>query len=123
MHRILMNAKSDEIVDHKNHKKNDNRKCNLRIGNKSNNAMNAHIRSDNTSGTTGVCFNKRDDGWDAYIHIDGKKLFLGTFDKIMDAIKERHKAEEKYFKEWSYMNSIGKYNNDTNELNNEEEVS
>ena len=79
--------------------------------------MNANMRSDNTSGTTGVSFNKRDNTWCASIQLNGEKITLAYFSDIKDAIKARHEAEEKYFKEWSYKNSTGKYNNEKENLN------
>jgi hypothetical protein len=40
MHRLILNAKDGEIVDHINNKPNDNRRSNLRISNKSLNGLN-----------------------------------------------------------------------------------
>ena len=117
MHRLIMDITDNKDIDHKNHNKNDNRKSNLRVCNRSNNAMNANMRSDNTSGATGVSFNKRDNTWCASIQLNGEKITLGYFSDIKDAIKARHEAEEMYFKEWSYKNSTGKYNNEKENLN------
>lgn len=54
LHRLLIDAPDDSLVDHKNGDTLDNRKSNLRLCNKSQNAMNTGIRSTNTSGCTGV---------------------------------------------------------------------
>ena len=61
-------------------------------------AIRHHHRSDNTSGVTGVSWNKRRSKWEAYIRFQGKQIHLGLYDKIEDATKARAQAEEKYFK-------------------------
>lgn len=55
------------------------------------------LRKNNTSGKTGVYFNKGKKKWSAEIMLKGKKIHLGYFDKKQDAIKARKQAEEKYF--------------------------
>ena len=102
-HNIVMGNKS---IDHKNHKKYDNRKSNLRKASASQNQMNATKRSDNTSGFTGVSWDKNKNKWIAYIAINGKQEYLGAFNKKENAINARKEAEDKYFGEWSYDNSI-----------------
>lgn len=86
--------------------RNDNRKSNLRIVTKSQNSMNKKIMSNNTSGVTGVGRNKSKKRWTAYIVVNNKQINLGVFDDINDAIKSRKAAEEKYFGEYSYDNSM-----------------
>lgn len=51
----------------------------------------------NTSGHTGVSFNKKDKRWIAYIVVQGKRHYLGSFLCIEDAINARETAEKKYF--------------------------
>lgn len=51
---------------------------------------------------TGQRFGK----WIAQIGYKGKKIYLGSFLKFDDAVKVRKEAEEKYFGEYSYDNSI-----------------
>jgi len=52
----------------------------------------------NSSGFTGVGFNKNAKKWSAYITFAGKQHFLGYFSDINEAIAARKKAEEVYFK-------------------------
>lgn len=111
LHRLVMNAKEGEIVDHKKHDPSDNRKEFLRIGSQSKNMMNTSLRKDNTSETTGVYFCKNRGRWSAEIQVNKRKVYLGLFNNKTDAIAARKKAEEKYFKDWSYKNSVGKDNN------------
>ena len=58
---------------------------------------NLKISKNNTSGKTGVTFNKRKQKWFAYITLKGNRIFLGYFENKEDAIKARLKAEEEYF--------------------------
>lgn len=105
MHRIIMNVKNrDIIVDHINHIKNDNRKKNLRVGTSSNNNMNRVPLFEDKE--PGVTWDKQTCKWRAYITVNYKKIDLGRFVNYEDAIAVRKKAEEQYFGEWSYDNSI-----------------
>lgn len=116
LHRLVMNATSGQIVDHVQHNLYDCRKEELRIGTQSNNMMNLSMRIDNTSGTTGVWLDKRNNNWVAEIKVNKEKINLGSFVNKNDAIKARRNAEEKYFKNWSYKNSTGLYNNENLEV-------
>ena len=51
----------------------------------------------NTSGFKGVSWDKKRKRWEAYIHFKYKKIHLGLYDDIEDAVKARKQAEEKYF--------------------------
>ena len=116
MHRLVMGLsdKDEEIlVDHINHNTLDNRKCNLRFATKSQNTMNAVLRSDNTSGVSGVYWHKTNQKWISRIDKDGKSIYLGCFDNYQDAVLARQKAEQIYFKEYSYQNSIKTQQNDS----------
>lgn len=57
-------------------------------------------RATNTSGVTGVSWNKRRGKWEAYIQLQGQKIHLGLYDKIEDAAKARARAEEDYFQKF-----------------------
>lgn len=108
MHILIMDADGfNKDVEHKNHNTRDNRKSNLRMATRSQNAMNVGIRSNNTSGTTGVYYNKNRRVWYSKITINNKEVYLGSFLNKEDAIAARRDAEERYFKEFSYNNSIG----------------
>ncbi len=85
-----------EEVDHINGITSDNRWSNLRVGDKSMNQRNRRIRHDNTSGATGVQWNKYKSKWEASIRNSGKRIYLGTFIELDDAIQTRKDAEIKY---------------------------
>lgn len=104
LHRLIV--KTDKIVDHINHRKYDNRKCNLREVTNQQNTMNQSLKSNNTSGVTGVDFIKNTSKWRARIKSNNKEIHLGVFDTFDDAVKARKEAEDKCFGEYSYNNSI-----------------
>lgn len=85
------------LIDHINRNPLDNRKENLRESNKSLNAHNTGIRSNNTSGITGVCWYKNTKRWVARIGIIGKKkIELGNFKDKKNAVIARLQGELKY---------------------------
>lgn len=107
MSRLVMNEHNPCVrIDHRNHNTMNNRKSNLRRATSSENAMNSELSSANTSGVTGVLFDKRWNKWVASIMVNYKSIHLGGFDKFDDAVKARKEAEEKYFGEFSYDNSM-----------------
>lgn len=108
LHRIIMSPDKGEVVDHINHNKFDNRKCNLRNCAKAQNNINTGLRIDNTSGYKGVTYRQDRSKWCATIRFEGKTYYLGLYTNKYDAIKARKEAEEKFFGEWSYQNSITK---------------
>ena len=97
---------SKSPIDHINHIKHDNRKDNLRIVNKSQNAMNQTTSSVNTSGVTGVGWHKAKGKWRAYIKINYKQIELGYFDSFEEAKQVRLQAENEHFGKYSYKNSM-----------------
>lgn len=96
-HRIIwkMATGSDpDVIDHKNRNRSDNRISNLVSGSISDNQKNMKTRSDNTSGYTGVCFNKKlRKPWEVTISIDKKPVRLGRFMTLEEAIEVRKAAE------------------------------
>lgn len=109
LHRVVMSAKSNDIVDHIRHNKEesnyDNRKSNLRIVGYSENAMNAVIPSNNKSGYKGVFYDNTRNKWVARICINNKTTHIGSYTSLEDAIKARRDAERKYFGEYNYCDS------------------
>ena len=106
MHRLIMNCLNlDNVeVDHIKHNIKDNRKSQLRIATLSQNKMNQKLRSDNTSGVTGVSFYKN--AWNVKIYKDKKPIYIGRYKNFKDAVNARREAEEKYYREYSYKNSM-----------------
>lgn len=85
-----------EQVDHINHGKTDNRWSNLRMVSNTENHKNMKMQSNNTSGVTGVSWERRRDKWVVRIKDCGKYLHLGYFEDFFEAICTRKSAEIRY---------------------------
>ena len=101
LHRFIIDAKEDDVVDHIDRNRLNCMKENLRIVNMSENAKNRGIRNDNSSGVTGVGWSEQKNKWVAYIYYDNKHMYLGAFDNKEEAIIQRLKTENKYFGEFA----------------------
>lgn len=97
MHQIIVGKWSD----HNDRNPLNNRKYNLRKASYAENSQNHSKRKDNTSGITGVTFNKRMNKWQVCININKKRTHLGSFINKEDAIITRLKAESKYYGEYA----------------------
>lgn len=107
MHRLIMNAKPYEQVDHINGNCLDNRKVNLRLcSNKENTRNRTRLNKNNTSGFKGVSWYKWYNKWLAQIKVDYKTKTLGYFESKEDAAKAYNKAAKKYFNKFANINKI-----------------
>lgn len=80
-------------IDHINGVKNDNRIENLRAVTRQENGKNQKLYNTNTSGVTGVYWQKKALKWRAQITMNGRLLCLGRYVKKDDAIAARKAAE------------------------------
>ena len=83
-------------IDHINHRRDDNRLVNLRDVTQAENCRNKSKRSNNTSGVTGVSWNKAARKWCARIQVNSKQIYLGSFNNIADAITARADAKVEF---------------------------
>lgn len=105
-HRIVMNAKPGQVVDHINKNRADNRKCNLRCCKRAENDRNRNTYSTNTSGVTGVYFDKQRGKWAASISYNKKRILIGRFTTKEDAIRARLEKEAELFKEFAPQRAL-----------------
>lgn len=104
LHRFIMNpASKKELVDHINHDKFDNRKCNLRLVNTYQSQRNIGPFK-NKSGIKGLYL--RNGRWTANIKVDKVDHYLGSFDTKEEAAAARKAAEERFFGEYNYDRTI-----------------
>lgn len=92
LHRFILglNSYNNDPVDHINGDTLDNRKINLRIVNSSENSLNrTSLNSNNTSGYHGVSYDKTNNCYRAYVQINKKRKFLGTFKTDKEAYIKR----------------------------------
>jgi hypothetical protein len=107
IHRLVAlaffaNPLNKRCVDHIDNDRKNNHISNLRYATNSENGMNKTKLSNNTSGVTGVMWNKSAKKWHAQITIDNIKKHLGSFDTIEDAKKARITAVNKLFGEYTH---------------------
>ena len=103
MHRVvyfLFNGYFPETIDHINRDKSDNRIENLRAASQNENSYNLPIRNNNTSGISGVNWNKKDKAWHVRIRHQGKRIWIGQYKEKKIAIEARYQAVNKYHKEF-----------------------
>lgn len=60
-------------------------------------ARNRRKKKTNTSGMTGVCYSIRQKQWQASITVNKRRIHLGWFNDIEDAMTARARAEGTYF--------------------------
>lgn len=107
MHRLVMQERNPNVyIDHINHNPTDNRKCNLRATTPSQNARNHKLSTSNTSGVTGVVFQKASQKWLARIGVDYNTIVLGAYDTFDEAVMARKNAEKLYYGDYSYDKSL-----------------
>ena len=90
-----------KLCDHIDRNTLNNRRNNLRPANPSENAKNHTKRKDNTSGVTGVYWDKRNNNWMVSINVNKKICWLGRYLNKKDAIVARLQAEAKYYGEFA----------------------
>ena len=79
MHRVLLDAHPEMLVDHINGNGLDNRRSNLRLASPAQNRQNMGLPAHNTSGLKGASWCKRTKKWQAIISVSGKQHYLGRF--------------------------------------------
>lgn len=107
MHRLIMNAPENKLVDHNDMNGLNNQRHNLRLGNKSKNGANRGIDKDNTTGYKGVTIctsSKRRKKYIAQIGYKGEHIQLGYFLTAEDAARAYDKKAKELFDEFAYTN-------------------
>lgn len=99
LHRLIMGFPYGQ-VDHINRNKLDNRNENLREVTNSQNQVNQGMMKNNTSGITGVTWDKSRNKWKVNLNINNKCYNLGRFDTLEKAKEIRFQAEKEYQKEY-----------------------
>lgn len=92
----------EKELDHINRNKKDNTIQNLRLCNRKENNWNVSLKKNNTSGYTGVFLHKKSGRWFSTIRTGTKRINLGYFDNIKDAVIARNNAVKKYHGEFAY---------------------
>lgn len=115
LHRLIMNAPDDLMVDHINHNTLDNRKENLRLCNGSQNNINKKIKG----------YTKRLNGqYEVSMRINGVLTYIGRFNSVEEALQARRNAYDDDHVEFEYDENLVAHNdllnNDNDKLKLEE---
>jgi len=86
----------DGDIDHINGFRDDNRIKNLRCVTRLENCKNSAKQKNNTSGVSGVCFNKRNGLWYASVYKNGKGVHIASSRDFFEAVCARKSAERRY---------------------------
>jgi len=106
MHRLIINVKENEEVDHVNRIKHDNRKNNLRICGHSGNNKNRSSAKGSSSKYLGVFWHSHNKKWTAELRKDYKKIFRKYFLTEEQAALAYNDAAIKYHGDFASLNIV-----------------
>lgn len=104
MHRMIMKAPKDMLVDHINHDGLNNTRANLRLCTKTQNAQNQRPRKKTSSRYKGVHYDKKAKAYYAKITHKGKRYTIGKFKDEVEAAKAYDKEAKKLFGQYACVN-------------------
>lgn len=104
LHKLMIAVDSSYDIDHANGNKLDYRRKNLRVCSHQQNCFNQKLRSNNSTGYTGVSFAKNIGKYESYIHHNGCKYGLGYYDTAEEAAVARDQKALELFGEFSRLN-------------------
>lgn len=103
MHRALMGAMEGIVIDHINNDPLDNRRSNLRPCTNAQNMMNKRKYAKNKSGYKGVLLTSGG-RWKAQISVEGRCMYLGTYDTAEEAAKVYDELALYHYGEFASLN-------------------
>lgn len=106
LHNLIIHPHQGLIVDHINHNGLDNRRCNLRVCTRQENARNALKPLINGTSSIYKGVSKCPGGWSAHIRVEKRTLHLGTFRTEARAAEVYNEAAIKYFGEFACLNIL-----------------
>ena len=92
IYKIIYGVEPDNI-DHEDGDTSNNKKKNLISKTHQSNMVNRKLPVNNSTGQLGVYLNKKRNVWDAYIHVNKTRKFMGSFNSFDDAVAARKAAE------------------------------
>jgi hypothetical protein len=104
MSRFIMQAPKGIEVDHINGNSLDNRRCNLRLATRSQNAANSRRHKDNAGRYKGVYKQTRNDTYIARVYYQGRYIHLGTYSTDEEAARAYDDKAREVFGEYAKTN-------------------
>ena len=114
LHRLIMNAKSGEIVDHNDRNKLNCQRYNLSIVSSRDNTLNTKVSCINKSGYKGISWCKHANKWHIRVNVDGLNKHI-AYESDFEKAKEIRKQSElqyygKYVQDWDSADQLQKWN-------------
>lgn len=104
MHRLLLNASKEQMVDHINHNGLDNRKHNIRLCTPHESACNREKQINNSSGVKGVDYFDRLKKWRVRIQSNNKQFHIGVYPTKEMALLTYNEAALKHHGSFALIN-------------------
>jgi hypothetical protein len=104
MHRVILDAKAGQIVDHIDGNGLNNRRANIRLCTSHQNSMNMSRQTRGSSRFRGVAWQKTQNVWVARIRDGEKLLYLGRFSDEVKAALAYDAAAQRIFGEFARLN-------------------
>lgn len=101
LHRFVMNADENELVDHENGDRWDCQKHNLRVATFSQNAANRPTTAQDRA-WKGIY--RHSNRWKARIKLEGQNVYLGSFQTAQEAAYAYDVAAKRLFGEFAHLN-------------------
>lgn len=98
---VMSNLLGCKYYDHEDRNPLNNRRYNLRPATYSQNTANRDVMKNNTSGITGVSWDKTINKWIVRLQVDHARIRIGNYIDKNDAIVARLLAEKQYFGEFA----------------------
>lgn len=106
MHRMIMgDIPKDRVVDHINGNSLDNRRCNLRLATRRQNAHNVSPHQKRKSPIKGATWSNQRQGWLARITVEGNLLYMGVFKNDVECGILYDNAARFFFGEFAALNN------------------
>jgi hypothetical protein len=105
MHRLIMDAKKGQTVDHINGDGLDNRRCNLRFATMKQQQANSKKRK-GSSKYKGVHWSEYHHKWCACFHRDGKTIHLGYYATEIEAARDYNEVVAAVDGEFARLNDV-----------------
>lgn len=104
LHRHLLNAPKGTVTDHIDGDSLNNRRANLRLCTRGQNARNVRSMTNTSSRYKGVTWCKWSGRWAAYIHLNKRIRNLGRFESEIEAAHAHDAAARKLHGEFARLN-------------------
>ena len=91
-----------DMIDHIDGDRTNNRIENLRAATRAQNAHNFGLSAHNKSGHRNVHWSNKDNRWRVHLRYNGKRISIGSFVELNDAVEAARQARQKYHGEFAH---------------------